>query len=166
MASLIEDLINTLKEQLVNYEELLILSEEKRATVIRNDIETLQKLTAAENTIIGRNQRLETKREECVKNIAIVLNTNYKELTITKIAELIKNQQEYNELIKVKEDLKETLKSLKAKNDINKTLIESSLDYIEFSVNIMRSDITKDSSYYSKNGEVLQEGKNFFDAKQ
>lgn len=167
MASLIDELIITLKDQVRNYEELLILSEEKKSIIMKNDIETLQKVTAAESTIIGRNQRLENKREECVKNISIVLNQDFKELTITKISELIKNQKEYDELVKTRNNLKEVLESLKVRNDQNKTLIESSLDYIDFSVNLIRSDGSKDQVYYSqKEGEVFQQGKNLFDAKQ
>ena len=167
MASLIEELIGTLKKQMQNYEELLILSQEKKGIVIRNDIEMLQKITAAENTIIGRNQKLEHKRELCVKDIATVLNVNSKQLTITKIAELIKNQKEYSELVAIRDDLKKVLGDLKVKNDQNQALINSSLDYINFSVNAIRSGGNVELSYYSQGEEVVvNDGKNFFDAKQ
>lgn len=167
MASLTEELITILKSQMKNYEELLILSEEKKSVIMKNDIDMLQKITAAENTIIGRNQKLENKREECIKDIALVLNQDFKELTITKILELIKNQKEYNHLLSIRDKLKEILDSLKVQNDQNKTLIESSLDYVDFSVNLLRADSSKDQVYYSQQqGEVLQQEKNLFDAKQ
>jgi len=166
MASLMEELIDTLKKQRHNYEELLILSEEKKSIIIKNDISTLQKVSAAENTIIGRNQRLENEREKCVKNIAIVLNTKSEELTITKIAELIKNQKEHDELIAIRDELKAILEELKTKNERNKLLIDSSLDYINFSVNIVRSGGAGEFSQYPKSSEPVDNGKNFFDAKQ
>ena len=141
MPSLIEEFISTLEEEHQNYEELLILATEKTNVIKINDVETLQKLTAAETAILGKNQRLENKREGIVKNIGVVLNYKSDELTITKIAEIIENQSECGALISVRDRLKETLEALKQKNELNRELIQSSLDYIEFSVNMLRGEV-------------------------
>ena len=141
MPSLIEEFITTLEEEQQNYEELLILATEKANVIKNNDIEILQKLTSAETAILGKNQRLENKREGIVKNIGIVLNYDPAELTITKIAEIIENQAECGALIAVRDKLKITLEGLKQKNELNRGLIQSSLDYIEFSVNMLRGEM-------------------------
>jgi flagellar biosynthesis/type III secretory pathway chaperone len=165
MASLIEELITLLKNEKENYEQLLVLAEEKVKIITSNDIEMLQKITAAESTIIGRNQKLDQKREQCVKSIGIVLNRNPEELTLTVIAEILPNKDESESLTKIKNELKTVLEALKLKNEQNHKLIESSLDYIDFSINLIRQGIEGDG-YLSPIGEVVQEGKNFFDAKQ
>lgn len=162
MASLIEEIITTLNSQNTHYEEILILAEEKSKIIKNQDIETLQKVTSAETAIIGKIQKLEIKREEIVKNIAIVLNQKYEELTISKIAEIINNEDDKANLLEVKSKLKQTLETLKKKNELNKGLLQSSLDYVDFSVNVIRNG----------NNDPLQDElpqelrKNLFDAWQ
>jgi len=102
LAGLINELIDILYSQANNYDELLVLSKEKRTVIIENNTEMLQKITQAENTIIGRNQRMENKRLEIISNIANVLNYDANELTVSSLAELIRGQAEYPELVKVK----------------------------------------------------------------
>lgn len=162
MASLIEELITTLSSQHDHYKELLILSEEKGNIVTKNEIDILQQITAAETAIIGKNQKLEQKREEIVKNIGIVLNEDYKKLTITKIAGIINSEEESRKLLKIRDELKETLDSLKEKNERNKSLIQTSLDYIDFSVNLIR-----EGAQDALQSELVPElSRNFFDTKQ
>ena len=152
MPSLIEEFITTLEDEQQHYEELLILSTEK-ATVIRDsDAELLQQITAAETAILGKNQRLENKREAIVKNIGVVLNYDPAELTITKIAEIIENQAEHDALIAVRDKLRDTLEELKQKNELNRGLIQSSLDYIEFSVNMLRGETADPYDSFSELG--------------
>jgi len=163
MASLIEELLTTLTTQHQLYEEMLILSEEKLSTIKNNDINLLQQITAAETAIIGKNQRLETKRVDLVKNIGIVLNKSPGELTLTNIAEIINSNVESKEILALRDKLKITLEALKEKNEQNKLLIQSSLDYIDFSVNLLRD---QGDNPYAFGQNTLQNGKNFFDAKQ
>ena len=161
MPSLIEEFITTLQDEHEHYEELLILANEKINIIRDNDADMLQQITAAETAILGKNQRLENKREEIVKNIGVVLNYDPAELTITKIAEIIESQAEHDDLIAVRDKLRDTLEELKQKNELNRGLIQSSLDYIEFSVNMLRGE-TADP--YDEFGEANAARPNF-DAK-
>lgn len=161
MASLIEELISTLKDQKTYYEELLILADEKAKVVKENNIATLQKITSAETIIVGKNQKLDVKREEIVKNIGIVLNHNPEELTLTKIVELISDEKEKEQITKLRDDLRKTLEALKLRNDENQVLIETSLDHIEFTVNLLRS---QGATGLSPDG-TLVDNSNMFDVK-
>ena len=165
MAGLINDLIDILRGQLQNYDELLVLSAEKRNVIIENNTQMLQKITQAENSIIGRNQRMENKRLEIIGNIANVLNYDANELTMSSLAELIKEQEEYGELVEVRDSLKETLESLKAENDRNAKLLESSIDFINLTINLMRSS-ENNESYHRQRKKLPGEEKGFFDVKQ
>jgi len=165
LAGLINELIDILQDQLQNYDELLVLSTEKRKVIIENDTQMLQKITQAENSIIGRNQRMESKRLEIIKNIANVLNYNADELTLSLLAELIKDQDEYSGLIEVRDRLKDTLDALKIENDGNAKLLESSIDFINLTVNLMRSS-ENNESYHRHRKKTPGDEKGFFDAKQ
>ena len=165
MAGLINELIDILRGQLQNYDELLVLGTEKRNVIVNNDTQMLQKITQAENSIIGRNQRMENKRLEVIKNIANVLNYDANELTMSSLAELIKGQEEHGELVEVRDKLKETLDALKVENDRNAKLLESSIDFINLSVDLMRIP-DNNESYHRQRKRQPGEEKGFFDAKR
>ena len=165
MAGLINELIDILRGQLQNYDELLVLGTEKRNVIVDNDTQMLQKITQAENSIIGRNQRMENKRLEIIGNIANVLNYDAGELTMSSLAELIKDQEEYAGLIEIRDSLKETLEALKVENDRNAKLLESSIDFINLSVDLMRAP-DNNESYHRPRKKMPGEEKGFFDAKQ
>ncbi|MCL2564836.1 MAG: flagellar protein FlgN [Defluviitaleaceae bacterium] len=166
MAGLINELLTILKEQTRSYDELLVLSREKRRVIIENDVDMLGKITQAENSIIGQTQKAENRRLEVMDNIATVLAQNPEELTLTKLAELIKGQEEYDELVELGKTLKATLDNLKEENDRNTVLIQSSLDYIEFTVNLVRQAASADDTYTGTRKQAPGLDKGFFDKKQ
>ncbi|MCL2611106.1 MAG: flagellar protein FlgN [Defluviitaleaceae bacterium] len=153
MASLVDNLLNTVNEQKTCLEELLVLSQAKRDLIVNNDIENLQKMTAAESAIVAKNQKLDREREEIVKDIATVLAENSEELTLTKISELITDDNDKQKLISARDGIEEILKDLKRQNDQNHELITVSLDYIEFSMNVLREN------------DLMQNPKNIVDTK-
>ncbi|MDR2899821.1 MAG: flagellar protein FlgN [Clostridiales bacterium] len=170
LAGLINELIDILKKQAVNYDELLILSREKRRVIINNDTQMLQKITQAENSIIGRNQRMENKRLEIIKDIAIVLNQKADELTLSSLAELIKEQGEYQELVTARKALVDILDDLKSVNDQNSKLLDNSLEYIDFTLNLVRSSFDDMDTYSSQIGKGSKskpgDDGSFFDVKR
>jgi flagellar biosynthesis/type III secretory pathway chaperone len=166
MAGLMQQLIGVLEEQTGYYSQLCELSAEKNEVIIVNDVQSLQKITSLENIIIGRLQRLDKNRLSIMKDIAMVLNRDENDLTLGKLAELIAGQPEHDTLVSVTERIRSAAHSLKSINDQNRILIDSSLEYIDFSVNVMRSAMDSGPSLYSPTGESIDGSKSFFDAKK
>lgn len=163
MAGLINELLNILKEQTKSYDELLVLSREKRRVIVENDVDMLTKITQAENSIIGQTQKAENRRLDIMGDIATVLGQKTDELTLTKLAELIAGQDEHGELVSLGKTLKATLDELKEENDRNTVLIQSSLDYIDFTVNLVRQAATTADPYINQRKSAPGEDKGFFD---
>ncbi len=138
MASLISELITVLNKQADLLEDLLALSYEKREVIVNNDLASLQKITSLENIIVSKNNRLDKTRAVVFEDIALVINRKASELTLDTLIELLKEQPEYIELRKTHERMVAVLNELKESNDQNRKLVESSLDYIDFSINIIR----------------------------
>lgn len=166
MAGLIEDLITVLESQYENYKDLLDLSLEKRQAIIDNDVESLQKITNIENTLVSRNQKLEKKRITIIDDMALVLNKKKEDMTIDGLAEMLKNKPEHDTLVAVAAKMRGVLNDLKVKNDNNKALIENSLDYIDFCMNLIRDKVTNKQNFTSYPGAEDVDEKGFFDAKQ
>lgn len=167
MAGLIEQLIETVSEQNKIYAQLLEISMKKKSVIIENNIEELQKIVTAENSLVGKSSKLEKARNELFNDISFVLNKKSEEMSLTKIAELMEGKPEAAEIIKVRDEAAEVIKKLKAINDINKDLIEYSLDHIDFSMNVLRSTLSNEPYYYDSAGnEINSPNKRLFDIKQ
>ena len=136
MASLIEVLINTLEEENDEYVKLLQLAKEKTPVIIKGDVTALNEMTAREQKYTDRLAALESKREEVLGDIATVLNKDVKTLTVKMIIELLAGQDKAQRLLsEVHDRLKLTLNDMVVVNDINKQLIEESLEIVNFNIN-------------------------------
>ena len=76
MASLMENLVDVLEKESIEYEILLGLSMDKTPVIVAGDLEKLQKITDEEQLVIARINQLDAKREEVVKDIANVINAD------------------------------------------------------------------------------------------
>lgn len=136
MASLIEELISTLDLENKEYEQLLQLSKEKTQIIIEGDVGKLNEIVALEQVHTDKIAALEGRRTEVVTDIATVLNKDVETLTVRSITELLKGQdKEQKALAAVHDKLKLTLNDMVVINDINKQLIEESLELINFNIN-------------------------------
>ena len=72
MASLIEELIDTLDLENNEYTELLELSKQKTPIIINGEIEALNNITAKEQEHTDKIAALENKRTQVVEDIATV----------------------------------------------------------------------------------------------
>lgn len=166
MASLIKELIETLTEQNNIYQSLLDVASKKKVAIIGNKIPNLQDFVKEENVLIGRNQRLDKKRIEIFKDISMVLGKN-DELSLKDIISCMKGQEGEKELIAIRENMLEILPKLKSLNDQNQELLTISMDYVDFSINMIRASGGNSPTYYDSLGnEINTLDKKMFDAKQ
>lgn len=171
MASLIEELIEVLRKEEAVYKELLPIAEKKTQVIIKNDLTALQEITEQEQRTIETVTALEHKRDEVIVNMGVVLNRNPKTLTLKKLIGLLEKQpNEQMELSKLHDSLTSLLKNLSDANLRNQSLIEQSLEMIEFNMNLIQSTrMSPGSGSYTKNAYesdsvVGQTG--MFDARQ
>ena len=171
MASLIEDLIHTLKQECEVYKQMIPISENKTNIIVKNDVEALQEVTEEEQKMIEKINVLEHKREEVVLNIGTVLSKEPSTLHISAIIQLLQKQpKEQRQLSEIHDSLKQTIQRLVEVNNHNKSLIQQSLEMIEFNMNFIQSTRMSPGNHgYTKGASQfempnLQQG--MFDAKQ
>lgn len=171
MASLIEELISTLKAEKAVYEELVPVSEQKTKILVKNDLEELKKITAQEQLLIDRAGVIGHKREEVIKNIGVVLNKTPEQLDLTSLTRLMAKQPEEKKMLAALHDsLRTTMRRLVEVNERNKDLIENSLEMIEFNMNFIQSTrMSPGNNNYNRNATnsyTSDYGGHGFDAKQ
>jgi len=161
MAGMITQLVEIMNEQAERYNELLGLSFEEKDILINNEVEELQKLTNLKNIVVTQNNRLEKKRIALVESIAEAMGRTDKDIDLAKLVEIIGDQPEAEQLETIGKQLKETLHKLKEANDLNRQLLESSIEYLEYSINMVRSSVNPEPLEFPDRGA---NGRNVYSA--
>lgn len=170
MASLIEELISTLDEEKDIYTRLIPIAEQKTRIIIKNDLKALQDITIQEQEVVDRVTVLEHKRAEVILNIGTVLNRDPNSLTLREVIRLLDKQPvEQRKLSELYDILTTAIHRLVEINHQNQSLIEQSLEMIEFNMNFIQSTRMSPGNSYTKNATsvdmpMIQPG--IFDAKQ
>ena len=170
MASLMEELIATLRQEQAAYQELLPVVEKKTQVIIANDLKGVQDITEIEQAAIGKISGLEQKRTEIMKNIGVVLNKKVADLTLPNLIKLLDRQpQEQQTLAEIHKELTALLKRLSEVNGHNKNLIEQSLEMISYNMNLLQSTRIVPGNNYTRNAgqwDMTASQTGMFDAKQ
>lgn len=172
MASLMENLISVLEEEGKAYEELLELSMKKTPVIVDGDLEGLQKITDEEQIIVARINRLDAKREEVTGDIANVLNKDVTKLKLVNIIQMLSQRPvEQKQLASAHDKLKEVVGQMAKINEQNRDLLQSSLEMVEFDLNLIQSlKAAPQTANYNKGaynqGMFMGRSSSGFDAKQ
>lgn len=170
LASLIEELIQTLTQEEEIYNELIPIAKEKTQIIIKNDLDKLQKITDIEQEAVDRLTALEHKRMDVLQNIGVVINRDPKLLTLKAVTEILKKQpKEQKQLSVINDRLKQTIQILVEINNHNKSLINESLEIIEFNMNFIQSTRMSPGNNYTKGAKQMDmylPTTGIFDAKQ
>lgn len=120
------------------HEQLINVGEEKKQAIMSNDIGVITQCVAKEMQLVKKVNTVEEQRVNGVysflqeKGIRSQLN-----LTITEMTRLVFDPEERNQLIALQTTLYDRLTQLKELNAINKDLIEQSLTFIDYSMNLI-----------------------------
>ncbi len=170
MASLMDNLLNVLKEEEDKYHVLIDLAWEKKDVLIRADVDRLSKITEEEQTITGELHSLEGKRRAVISDMAVVLQKDQKELTVDKMLEILSRQpEEQAKLREVRDSLRATLDEMNRINGQNQMLLRQAMEMVEFDLTLFRSlRQAPETANYNRSaantGDLL--GRSGFDAKQ
>lgn len=147
------------------YEKLLSLSLEKKDLIIEGKVNELNNIVQMEGSMILEIGKIEDEREKAVEELAKELKLSRENITVTYICDVLKD----NRCIQIREVAKaiaNILGQFKEVNDINGKLIKQSLEYINFSINLITDSIQPHNGIYEANADEDKEKKvSLFDAK-
>ena len=172
MASLIEELMTTLENEITEYGKLLKLTQKKTPIIIKGDIEQLRIVTDEEQSVADAIAALDVKRASVTKDIAEVLNKDVESLKLSLLIDLLgKQPEEQKRLADITDRLKTVVNSVKMVNDQNAELIKHSLEMVEFDLNLIKSmrqapETNNYGRHAINDGSMLGGSVGGFDAKQ
>ncbi|MDR1913923.1 MAG: flagellar protein FlgN [Clostridiales bacterium] len=130
-----------LKEQAKCYEELITLAKQKKGLILRENIDGLRKITVKENTLVSRIQKLEKERLLKVAELQKQIKHNLTGRSLADILEFLPDSEQKRELSWLRKTIRHSMDELKLLNEQNKTLLDKSLEYVNFSMNVLRSAV-------------------------
>ena len=149
------ELIDILDRQRELYQRLLEIAKAKQPVLVKGDLAKLEEFTKQEEQIVVQVGKLEEQRSRVHQALANHFHFPEPEITLSEIAAKVSAELS-DKLSQVGDGLKDTLNELKDVNNLNSVLIKQSLDYIEFTVNLITS-IGETPSYPEKPGELNRE---------
>lgn len=160
-------IISTLKELNEVHVQLLEIGKEKQQAIIKNDSLVLTTLMTKENRLLKKMDNIEVQRGEAVtsflseKGIRSQLN-----LTVSEISRLVFDPDEKRELLEIRDLLIDNIMQLKKQNEHTKELLEQSLHFIDFSLNLIFG-VDEDMIYRKPTDQqlTLTNRNNYFDTK-
>ena len=170
MASLMEELLEVLKDEEQQYETLIGLNDVKREAIIKADIGALEGVTIKEQEAASALLNLSNKRGRVLTDMATVLGKDAGEMTINKMIGYLENQpKEQRQLIEQRDHLLEVGTRMRIMNQQNEALLKQALEMVEFDLTLLRSmRQAPETANYDRNaystGDLL--GGSAFDAKQ
>lgn len=160
-----EKIIEILQKEQNYYKDLLELSNKKKSIIIEGKIPELEKIIRIEQNMIFDLGQLEKHRETELQKLCELLKLNPKS-TMTELSSLLPEQLA-KQLKRLQQDMSNTIKELQGSNDVNGQLIQQSLEYIEYTVNMITSSGPANSLYedLQTTGKDMNNKKRLFDTK-
>lgn len=149
MNTTIKAITDSLQRLEMVYIDMLAVADSKKQAIIQNDVDTVVQLLNQESKGMKEIERLERDRVEAAY---IFLQSrgikSQLELTVTELARLVFDPEEKRKLLDVQSSLSRTLQELKKKNDLNQQLLVQSLDFIDFSLDMLTGKSAQDEVIY------------------
>ncbi|KZE70232.1 flagellar biosynthesis protein FlgN [Paenibacillus jamilae] len=144
----LERLIDVLEQLDQKHLILLELAKSKKKIVMENDMDSLVQHLNQESRLLKQVEQLEEARMEVsyelLRERGIKSQLN---LTITELARLVFDPEDKNKLLSVQSRLSHTLSELKEINEINQKLIEQSLVFIDYSLDLLVGRPNQEMTY-------------------
>lgn len=146
MEKLIDELIRILSVILSTYKELYELQKKQTTVIVAGDMEKLQEILKREDAIITSLGELERARNDIVFEICQRGNLNG-DVSLTSIASIgIRG----GELLELQARLKDVINDVSQQNSLNGKLVKQALEYIDRSINAIKSAMIQDNGIYKR----------------
>lgn len=144
----IEVLIGSLDDLSEQYDVLLDIMQQKKAAIIANNYDDLVQVLSRESKLVkgiqSREEQIQSSAQQFLQSKGIKSRL---ELTITDILRLVFDPEEKQKLASSQQRINGQLEKLKRANELNQELIGQSLQFIEFSLNLMSGGFDEESTY-------------------
>lgn len=163
MSKQIDQLILALKKEQEIYDEVIKLSKEKQAAIVNNDLDSLKVIMEKEKTYSISLVKLEQIRTKMIDHLI----KDYNLVEINALSDLypFMTDNEVRNVENLRVRLVNTVKILGQKNDLNKQLLEQSIEQVQFDLNLITQVGAGNVNYEGDASDKDVERRSIFDRK-
>ncbi|HHV74871.1 flagellar biosynthesis protein FlgN [Thermoanaerobacterium sp. PSU-2] len=141
----IDELISILNGEMLLYKDLYDIAAKKTDVIVRGEIHELDNMTKVEGSIIGKLMDLEDEREK-------FLNDNFdSQMTISQLCGILP-EDDAEKLKTVQEEFNDLLRALSNRNELNKSLLKQSIEFVNYSIGVISNNLLEDNGIYGEGG--------------
>jgi|GEM_PF-1420738 flagellar biosynthesis/type III secretory pathway chaperone len=133
----IKDLLNSLKKQKENLNLLLLEATKKQRAIVENKVDDMETCVFAEERLLKNIDRLEKDRIELIGKYNVTLGIPENSRKLLDFINSIKSSIDpklYEEFIKTRTEIIETVGKINRANHFNKILIQQSISFIKTTI--------------------------------
>lgn len=145
----LQALIQVLHEQRNIHQELLEIASEKKGAIVNNHVELLNQLVNKEAKLVKHVSELEEKR--MFEMSRYIVGKGYRtnpNITMTDMLKIVFKAEEKRALQSLQSELLQIIGKLKEANALNQQLIEQSLQFINYSLDLLTGADENDAVYH------------------
>ncbi|MEW9702583.1 flagellar protein FlgN [Paenibacillus sp. SI8] len=151
----IQTLLDTMDRLQEAHEALLELAQDKKQILVSNDVEQLNLIVNKESKWIRVISEANNQRIQLINSYLISRGYNPNSLiTVSDLIKVIFNAQEKQALTQAQQKLLAAVKQLKSANTFNQQLIEQSLSFINYTVDLVLGAPEDDVIYHNPNQQA------------
>jgi len=136
--TLFRQLFDQLMNLLAIYKELVLVAGDKKESIIHNRIEEVNIATMKETKLIKPIPELETSIRGNMTKLQRELGFRPKlKMTLTELTQLLTNPAEKQLITHAQQQLEHFSLELKRANELNQQLVQQSLQYVHFSLDVL-----------------------------
>ncbi len=164
MKNYFAELLEIMEKECQIYKELALIEQKKNKIIIDNDVRALEAITTKEQGFVKTIVNLESLRAQVIDGFCQFKGIDQID-NIDQIFRYI-NPLEGKQLKERKQKLIDVVNNLMEVNDLNSKLLEQSLEYIDYSMEVARSFSEKEAGYSEDSKDrTVKVDKSIFDAK-
>ncbi len=135
-----DEFVATLEAENEAYGHLVQVSREKTRTIVEQKVDELMEITAREQAIVEEIMVLEKKRTEVRSEMAKILKVPAENLTLLSMSKMFeKRPEDKKKILDLREKIRLTLVDVARINKENETLLNQSMEMLEYDINLIRS---------------------------
>jgi flagellar biosynthesis/type III secretory pathway chaperone len=140
------DLVATLRQEIAGYRNLLLLIRGERARIVKGDLRAIRDVVRRKEALTEDLQRLATCRAALLDRLAVDLGEERAGFTMARLAACAPGQA--GEVLQgLLVEFRRLVGQLMAANEVNRTLLASSLESVQGALMLFRTIVSKNLTY-------------------
>jgi flagellar biosynthesis/type III secretory pathway chaperone len=160
------DILQVMTDLIELHSSLIAIAERKTEILKRNEVDQLMQIVQQENKLVRQIGELDRQRIDATGRFLIEkCYAPNPRITVSDLVKIIFKSEEKKQLLDLQQQLMTTMRTLRDLNQLNQQLIEHSLAFIDYSIDLISGAPEDEIFYHNPNQSYASKRQGLFDTK-